>query len=198
VLTASHQVAWAIFRFGPTYGKAFADEQFPVDAADELYKQMIPDLNSLLPNPNPTWTNMAALAVKLKGAILMGHSESGFFPEQAALIDPAGVRGIISIEMPCETTLKKEQLATLAKIPTLVMFGDHLSDVRGFNNWPMSFESCQTFVKQVNDAGGNAEMMSLPKMGIKGNSHMLMQDKNNLQLADLIIAWIDKNVDKKR
>ncbi len=198
VLTASHQVAWTIFRFGPTYGKAFADEQFPVDAADELYKQMIPDLNSLLPNPNPTWTNMAALAVKLKGAILMGHSESGFFPEQAALIDPAGVRGIISIEMPCETTLKKEQLATLAKIPTLVMFGDHLSDVQGFNNWPMSFDSCQTFVKQVNDAGGNAEMMSLPKMGIKGNSHMLMQDKNNLQLADLIIAWVDKNVDKKR
>ncbi len=198
VLMASHQIAWSIFRFGPTYGKAFPDEQFPVDAADELYKQMIPDLNSLLPNPNPTWTNMATLAVKLKGAILMGHSESGFFPEQSALINPAGVRGIISIEMPCETMLKKDQLATLAKIPTLVMFGDHLGDVQGFNNWPMSFDSCQTFVKQVNDAGGNAEMMSLPKMGIKGNSHMLMQDKNNLQLADLIIAWIDKNVDKKR
>jgi hypothetical protein len=28
--------------------------------------------------------------------------------------------------------------------------------------------------------------MSLPKLGIKGNSHRLMQDKNNLQLADLI------------
>ena len=49
---------------------------------------MIPDLNSTLPTPNPTWKNMAALAVKLKGAILMGHSESGFFPQQAALIIP--------------------------------------------------------------------------------------------------------------
>ena len=38
--------------------------------------------------------------------------------------------------------------------------------------------------------GGDAQMMSLPKMGIKGNSHMLMQDKNNLQLADLILGWI--------
>jgi len=38
--------------------------------------------------------------------------------------------------------------------------------------------------------------MSLPMMGIKGNSHMLMQDKNNLQLADLILAWIDKHVEK--
>src|SRR6202167_4423893 len=55
VLFASHQVAWAVFRFGPTFGTAFPDEQFPVQAADELYKQMIPDFNSLLPVPNPTW-----------------------------------------------------------------------------------------------------------------------------------------------
>ena len=26
---------------------------------------------------------------------------------------------------------------------------------------------------------------------------MLMQDKNNLQLADLILAWTDKHVEKK-
>ena len=97
---------------------------------DELYKQMIPDLNSTLPqNPNPTWTQMAALGVKLKGAVLMGHSESGFFPEQAALIDPSGIKGIISIEMPCVTTLADSQIGTLAKIPTLIMFGDHLGDV---------------------------------------------------------------------
>jgi hypothetical protein len=198
VLDASHQAAWAIFRFGPTYGTAFPDEQFPMASVDELYKQMIPDLNGLLPNPNPTWTNMAALAVKLKGAVLIGHSESGFFPEQASLIDPSGVRGVVSIEMPCVTTLTSAQLATLAKIPTLVMFGDHLGDVQGgFNQWPGSFASCNTFIKQVNDAGGDAQMMSLPAMGIKGNSHMLMQDKNNAQLADLILGWIDGHVEKK-
>jgi hypothetical protein len=199
VLTASHQVAWSVFRFGPTFGKAFPDEQFPIEAVDELYKQMIPDLNSLLPSPNPTWTNMAALAVKLKGAVLIGHSESGFFPEEAAMIDPAGVKGIVSIEMPCTTTLAAPQLSKLAKIPILVMFGDHLDGVQGgIANWPMSFESCNTFVKQVNAAGGDAQMMSLPAMGIKGNSHMLMQDKNNLQLADLILGWIDGHVESKK
>jgi len=40
-------------------------------------------------------------------------------------------------------------------------------------------------------------MMYLPQMGIKGNSHMLMQDKNNLRLADLILDWIDKHVEKR-
>jgi hypothetical protein len=199
VLNASHQTAWTVFRFGPKFNTPFPDGQFPIEAVDELYKQMIPDLNSTLPNPNPTWTNMAALAVKLHGAILMGHSESGFFPEQASLIDPSGVRGIISIEMPCVTNFSAAQLGTLAKIPTLVMFGDHLGDVQGGPaNWMTSFHGCQTFVKQVNDAGGDAQMMYLPEMGIHGNSHMLMQDKNNLQLADLILGWIDQRVESKK
>jgi hypothetical protein len=200
VFMASHQTSWTLFRFGPTYNTAFPDEQFPVQAADELYKQMIPDLNGFLPMPNPTWNNMAALSVQLKGAVLIGHSESGFFPEEAAMINPAGVKGIVSIEMGCTTTLKPEQLSTLSKIPILIMFGDHLGDVPGRlgSLWPTNFDTCNKFVQQVTDAGGDAQMMYLPKMGIKGNSHMLMQDKNNLQLADLILGWIDDHVEGKK
>ena len=199
ILMASHQTAWTVFRFGPTYNVPFPDGQFPISAVDELYKQMIPDLNSTLPMPNPTWTNMAALGKRLRGAVLMGHSESGFFPEQAALIDPAGIKGIISIEMPCQTNLTVAQLSTLAKIPTLIMFGDHLGDVKGGPaNWANSFDTCQKFVEQLSAAGGDAQMMHLPKMGIRGNSHMLMQDKNNLQLADLIIRWIDEHIERKK
>jgi hypothetical protein len=198
VLAATHQTAWSVFRFGPKFGEPFPDGQFPIEAVDELYKQMIPDLNSTLPNPNPTWKNMAALGVKLNGAVLMGHSESGFFPEEAALIDPSGIKGLISIEMPCRE-MKSAEIAALTKIPTLVMFGDHLSDVQGGPaNWNTSFESCQKFVQQLKDKGGDAEMMSLPKMGIKGNSHMLMQDRNNLQLADLIVTWIDSHIEVKK
>jgi pimeloyl-ACP methyl ester carboxylesterase len=197
VLQASNQIAWTVFRFGPEYGKPFADGQFPVEAADELYKQMIPDFNAILPNPNPTWTNMAALAVQLSGAILMGHSESGFFPQQAALIDPKGIRGLISIEMPC-ADLNADQITKLAKIPNLIIFGDHLGDVKGGPaNWADSFATCERYVEKIKAAGGDAEMMYLPKMGIRGNSHMLMQDRNNLQLADMVIAWIDKHVESK-
>ena len=96
--------------------------------------------------------------------------------------------------MPCATTLKPEQLATLAKIPTLVMFGDHLGDVQGRSVicGRRHFDTCNTFVKQVNGCGRRrGDDVALPKMGIKGNSHMLMQDKNNVQLADLILGWID-------
>ncbi len=200
ILAATHQVAWTVFRFGPRFGEPFPDEQFPIAAMDELYKQMIPDLNATLPqDANPTWTQMAALGVKLGGAVLMGHSESGFFPERAALIDARGIKGIVSIEMPCATDLGTAQLATLARIPTLVMFGDHLGDVTGGPvSWAQSFDGCKTFVGQLKNAGGDAELMHLPALGIKGNSHMLMQDKNSDQLADLVIDWIDRHVEAKK
>ena len=51
ILTATHQFAWTGFRFGPTFKTAFPDGQFPVEAVDELYKQMIPDLNATLRIP---------------------------------------------------------------------------------------------------------------------------------------------------
>jgi hypothetical protein len=197
IISANHQIGWVVFRFGPSFGTAFPDGQFPIEAVDELYKQMIPDLNALLPTPNPTWKNMAALAVQLKGAVLMGHSESGFFPEQAALIDPSGIRGMISIEQPCPTDLTPAQIATLAKIPTLMMFGDHLDDVQSpLVSWQAALESCDAYVANVKAAGGDAQMMHLPKMGIKGNSLMLLQDTNSLQVADLLFDWLDVHVER--
>jgi pimeloyl-ACP methyl ester carboxylesterase len=189
--------AWQLFRFGPAYPAVFSDEQFPVEAIDEFGKQVIPDLNSTLPTPNPTYANLAALAVKLNGAILVGHSESGFFPEEAALTNPAGVAGLISIEGGCTTTLSAQQITTLAKIPTLVIFGDHLGDVPSVSAfWLGIFQGCQQFVAQINAAGGDATMLHLPDVGLLGNSHMLMQDKNNLHVAGLILQWINKHVER--
>jgi pimeloyl-ACP methyl ester carboxylesterase len=196
--TATHEIAWLGFRFGPSAGKAFPDEQFPVEAFEEFGKQVIPDLNGGLPAVNPTWTNLSGLAIKLKGAILMGHSESGFFPEQTALINPADIKAMITIETACPA-LNSEQIANLAKIPMLVVFGDHLGDVPSSPiKWQERFDTCQQFVQQVKAAGGDATMMHLPKYGQFGNSHMLMQDKNSNQVADLILKWIDEHVENKK
>jgi len=32
--------------------------------------------------------------------------------------------------------------------------------------------------------------MLLPEAGIKGNSHMMMMDRNNLIIADQVIGWL--------
>jgi hypothetical protein len=40
--------------------------------------------------------------------------------------------------------------------------------------------------------------IALPDVGLHGNSHMFMLDKNNLQVADVILAWIDKHVEETK
>ena len=196
--------SWRSFRFGPTPGAAFPDEQFPLKAIDELAKQTIPDQNpgqQLPPGPNLTPTRLAELGKKIGGAVLMGHSESGFYPENAALADPSGLSGLVSMEAPtCKaSTLSAAQIAKLAKIPTLVVFGDHIEDASKSSvvDWPAALADCQKYVDAINAAGGDATMLHLPDAGVRGNSHMLFQDKNNLQVADMVLSWVDQHVTAK-
>jgi len=198
VLLGTAQFAWGVFRFGPSYGKWWADTQFPKGHVNEMYKQVIPDmiltlvpnLFSELGNPStdlPTPIHMAKLAKDLGGAVLIGHSQSSGFPLKAALKDPTGVKGIIGLETGCFSNLTPDQIKILKKIPILIVEGDHYEDVR-----PPA--ACVTQRDQINAAGGNMTYVQLPNVGLKGNTHMFMQDKNNLKVADLIIKWIDRNV----
>jgi hypothetical protein len=196
IFTFGRTSAWDLFRFGPRYPTAWKDSQFPLEALAEFAKQVIPDENATLPNPNPSYKNLAQTAILAGGAVVMGHSESGFFPEEAALTDSSGIHGIISIEGGCPT-LNQGQAETLATIPTLFMFGDHLagSDISG-KLWIANLKNCTAAAAAINAAGGNAQVVQLPSIGLKGNSHMLMMDRNNLQIADYILGWIQKNVNQ--
>jgi len=193
----SNEEAWTVFRFGPTFGTPYPDEQFPVEAMDSFAKQMVPDLNAMPPAPNPTHKALSELALSLKVGVLMGHSESGRAPLEAALIDASGIRGMIVIEPPggCGMKYTDQQIATLAHLPILIVFGDHLSSAP--RDWLGAFENCKDFIARVNAAKGDAKMLYPPELGIHGNSHMIMQDKNNLEIADLILDWIDRNVGTK-
>ena len=194
-----HEYAWEWFRIGPKFGTAFADTQFPVEAVDEFYKMWIPDLNAALPAQNPSFADLAALAHRLDGAVLVGHSESFMFPERAALLDPASVRGIISLESgyACATTYTPAEQATLARIPILIVFADHHADApEPFGSrWTTSMGQCRDFAAAIQKAGGDVTFIHLPELGIHGNTHMFMLDKNNLQIADLLLDWIDKHVE---
>jgi hypothetical protein len=82
----------------------------------------------------------------------------------------------------------------MATVPILVLFGDHLVDQAIGTNWLTAFNNCKAFITRINGAHGNAQMLYPPDLGIHGNSHMIMLDKNNLQIADLVLKWIDENV----
>lgn len=56
-------------------------------------------------------------------------------------------------------------------------------------------ERCRDFAATIQNAGGDVTFLHLPKIGIRGNTHMFMLDKNNLQIADLLLEWIGRHVD---
>jgi pimeloyl-ACP methyl ester carboxylesterase len=190
VFSAGHEAAWAIFRFGPEYPKVFPGMQFPLEAVDEFWKQMVLDWAATLPTPNPTVPALSALAIKLKGTVLLSHSQSGIYPFQTAALSNDGIAGIISIE-PGGCPAPEGDLKPYLKIPTVVVFADYV-DLSP--RWAPRLKICREFAQAVQKAGGKTELMLLPEMGIKGNSHMLMQDRNSLDIAALLVGWINKNV----
>jgi hypothetical protein len=170
-------------------------------AVNQMYvRYMVPQRGGRIPvpNPNPTLKALSNLASDLNGAVLMGHSQSGSFPLSAALLNPPVTKGLVLVEPgSCPTNYTPEQIKMLATVPLLVVFGDHRDTPTGIAalpTWQERFVNCQALISQINTAGGRAQMVNPPERGIRGNSHMIMQDKNNLQIADLILGWIDKQV----
>jgi pimeloyl-ACP methyl ester carboxylesterase len=200
-LRFSDEVVWPNFRFGSAPGAPYPDSQFPVAAVDELSKQGVPDMSFGMPRPSPTIKALSDLATQLKGVVLMGHSQSGPFPLDAALLSPSAARGLVLVEPGrCPDTYTDQEIATLATLPVLVVFGDHRDTPTGISTdhfWQISFDGCQALIGRLKAAGGDAQMLNPPDRGIRGNSHMIMQDKNNLQIADLILLWIEEHVIKR-
>ena len=105
----------------------------------------------------------------MNGAVVMGHSQSGSFPLAAALLNPGAMKGLVLVEPgSCPATYTPEQIATLAKVPILVVFGDHRDTPTGLPalpTWQTRFEGCQAMIGRIKEAGGQAQMISPAEIG---------------------------------
>ena len=54
-------------------------------------------------------------------------------------------------------------------------FGDYIpeevTDKLGGENWRVRLQMARKFAEAINRHGGNATLVELPKLGIKGNTH---------------------------
>ena len=83
----------------------------------------------------------------------------------------------------------------LKNTPILTVYGDFIEQD---SRWPTIRANEVKFLEQVRTAGGRYEVVNLPQAGIKGNSHMMMMDKNNTEVAALIQNWLEgKGLTKK-
>lgn len=198
----------------------FADVQFSREPAalDQLFR-------SATSNTGPYDAGvisdaMSALFDKTGPGILFTHSQGGG-PGWLAAVKNPNVKAIVSLEpgsgfifpegevpadMPSAAgTLKAETVSVadfekLTKLPIVIYYGDNFpaepTMERGQDNWRVRLAMAKLWVAAVNKHGGDATLVHLPEIGIKGGTHFLMSDLNNLEIADQISKFLtDKKLD---
>jgi hypothetical protein len=80
-----------------------------------------------------------------------------------------------------------DKVAALKNVPVLAVFGDYFGvDAR----WATLRKTAETYFERIQQAGGSVRIADLPQMGIRGNGHMLIMDRNNLEVAAIIQKWL--------
>lgn len=216
---------WILSRMGhfDQNGKPVANAQFPQgEDAYQAFQQAWTIGSGPLDN-DLNADVLAKLVNQTDGAVLVTHSMGGTIGWRTALRsdkvkaivawEPGGTPFIFpENDMPSVTKAKFEALSgsamgvpmsdfkKLTQIPIVLYYGDYIkvgSDNVGEDKWGTELEMAKQFVATVNKHGGDATLVHLPQIGIKGNSHFLMGEKNNAQLADLMADWLkQKGLDK--
>jgi pimeloyl-ACP methyl ester carboxylesterase len=78
------------------------------------------------------------------------------------------------------------QLPNLQKMPVLVLTSEA--------SYHSPYDHCT--VKYLQQAGIKPSVIRLAEIGIHGNSHVMMLEKNNKEVAAVIAAWLDKTLPK--
>ncbi|MFT6582753.1 MAG: pimeloyl-ACP methyl ester carboxylesterase [Alphaproteobacteria bacterium] len=188
---------WQGFRIGPVGSydsaasgrKTFDGQQFPVEAYDQFAKQVVP---RWLHNDDRTQAAYDALIQRCGsesgGAIVMTHSQGGHFGFTAARMAPDTVKALVSIEPSGAPDPAMFDIAAIRDVPQLIVWGDfiHQSEPR----WPEYQRRTRAFADAINTAGGHVDIYDLPAMGITGNSHFPMMDRNSDVVAALVDEWL--------
>lgn len=150
--------------------------------------------------------------------ILVTHSNSGQYGWETAMAAPELVKAVVAYEpgamafpegeRPADIPWKAEGVAeimaprmvpmekflNLTKMPILIIYGDNIatepSEVFNTDIWRMASTRALQFVDTVNRHGGDAKLVMLPEIGIRGNTHIPFADLNNLEIADHLESWL--------
>jgi pimeloyl-ACP methyl ester carboxylesterase len=182
--------AWELFRFGPRYEvepavrQAHAGTQFPVEHFDQMMKQGVP---RWLTNNASTQAAYDAMVEKVCPCVLMPHSQGSTFAFAAANKYPQLVKAVVAIEPSGAIDAEKVSIANLKNTPLLFVWGDN---IRETPQWVGIVAPLKKMMAAQQAQGGVADEIDLPLRGIKGNTHMLMMDKNSDEIATLVNQWM--------
>ena len=117
------------------------------------------------------------------------HSQGGNFGFTAALNAPDKIKALVAVEPSGAPDLSKVDVTKLKNVPHLIVWGD-FHDKNAF--WQRLVVAPTGYRDALVAAGVKADVFALPAMGIKGNTHMMMMDRNSDDIARLISDWLAK------
>ena len=179
----SAQSAWVAFRFGATHPVQYPGQQFPVEHLNDYVKQLVPSYRDAAQNPAIV-SGLVALIDKLGPCVLVGHSTGGANVLNAATERPDMVKGVVALEP--SGYPPEGRHSQLAKVPVVIVLGDHQPETAVTNT--------KAITDRLKSLGGDASTVVLPEVGIRGNGHMMMMERNSEQVADLVVDWIQRHV----
>jgi hypothetical protein len=158
----------------------------------------------------------SALFDKIGPGVLVTHSHSGGLGWRTAMKN-RNIKAIVSYEpgsgfvfpegevppaMPSAGgTLEAagvplQDFMALTRIPIIIYYGDNIpppaepSTNPGHDGWRVRLAMARLWVDAVKRHGGDATVVHLPEVGIRGNTHFPFSDLNNLEIADLMSTFL--------
>ena len=186
VLAAKHY-AFERYRIGLDYaaGQAFPGGQFPLESFDAFMMQFVPRWTG---TTDATVDAYIELLRKTGPSAIVAHSQGATLAFTVMEAVPELVTALVAVEP--YATGSSDMIDRVRRIPVLFVLGDFMEQHPA---WAESKAVALRHAETLCDRGGNATVLDLPALGISGNSHMLMMEKNNRDIAALVQNWLEKN-----
>jgi hypothetical protein len=211
--TGRDQGNFTAWRFGDKYPNWFPGVQFPTkdpeawnqasrarylefdsvenaqmqsDAAAKLMDRIGPSV-ALTNSAGGLRAILTALKTDKLAGIVMYENVGYVYPAGEGPGGPVGVFGPIEVPL--------EEFKKLTKLPMQMVWGDNVDKAGNYSN---SVKLSRLFAEKVNKYGGKAEVLMLPDVGLKGNTHIPFADMNNVAVADQLSKFLAQHGLDKR
>ncbi len=217
---ADEQLWFGVFRLGvwPNFYDNVSFSRDP-EALNQFFRQAVPDTGPAF--QNDLYVNaVSALFDKIGEGILVTHSASGGMGWKTVLKNK-NIRAVVSYEpggdfvfpegekveptklgarVITPAVIPKSEFMKFTKIPIVIFYGDNIPEQPSTNpgqeQWRAFLSIARKWAAIVNRLGGDVQVVHLPEIGIKGNTHFPFSDLNNLEVADQLSKFLkDKKLD---
>ncbi|WP_052223535.1 alpha/beta hydrolase family protein [Novosphingobium malaysiense] len=158
-------------------------------------KDTVPDFTLALPGNHGISAGgpvvdeaLVALLERIGPAILIGHSQGGGEVFAPLRLRPDLVAAVIGVEPAAPPT---DNFEAYVDAPVLCIWAEERNAIPGA--MMSNAEQDRAMAEGINAAGGHAEVKVLTALGFEGNGHMMLQNSNSDEIAQLMVDWITDN-----